>query len=100
MARFFGEMFGRFGDRSRQVVSRTGGEGISAHLRGHHIGAEVTVFVNENGEDEVVVRLTGGSKNPNEQTNVFSSGQMYKNNAVEMNSDIRFTLKPLGRLEL
>lgn len=59
MARFFAEVKGN----ARTTASRTGtkSSGISASVNGWDIGVDVRLFVNEDGDDEVVVYLTKGS---------------------------------------
>lgn len=42
-----------------------------AHIRGWHIGVNVRLFVNEDGNDEISLHITGGSKNPNQMRLIF-----------------------------
>ena len=61
MSRFYGSLQGSRGEATRQGTAKSG---ITSHTRGWDIGAHVTCWVNENGQDEVTIRLTGGSRNP------------------------------------
>lgn len=72
MARFYGEVFGS----ARTKASRTGNKnsGIKAHIRGWDLGCEVRIYVNDRGEDEMVVSLTGGSNSPHETEIVIREG--------------------------
>lgn len=67
--RFYGEMMGR-----SKIVSRTGSalSGMWAHIRGWDIGINVRLYVNEDGDDEVTVHLTGGSNNPTPSELIFT----------------------------
>ena len=58
MAHFYGTMKG-----ARGATSRTGtkNSGMTAHIRGWGVGAEVTVHVDSMGKDVVTVYRTGGS---------------------------------------
>ena len=58
MARFYADIKGNRGEATRMGTEASG---ISGHIRGWDIGARVSVSVNDQGEDEVRVRLTGGS---------------------------------------
>ena len=58
--RFWGEMWAKDG----RTVTRGSSTSLTAHIRGWDIGVEIVVFVNEDGEDEIVVRPTGGSNKP------------------------------------
>jgi len=62
-SRFYAELMG-----NSKTVTRTGtrDSGLWAHLRGHDIGVNVRMYVNEHGEDELSVHLTGGSNAPND----------------------------------
>jgi hypothetical protein len=60
MSHFYGNMQGNRGETTRGGSKDSG---ITAHLRGWHIGAKVYVDQNtETGEDQVTVTITGGSK--------------------------------------
>jgi hypothetical protein len=48
-------------------------DGIAAHVRGWKIGVEVLVHENENGEEEVIVAITGGSDNPTSRQQIHVS---------------------------
>jgi hypothetical protein len=57
MARFYASIQGNRGEATRMGTPNSG---ISAHVRGWNIGAHVQVD-DEDGEDVVFVRATGGS---------------------------------------
>jgi len=61
MSRFYGSLQGSRGAVTRQGTSNSG---ITSHTRGWQIGARVTCFVGEDGQDHVVINITGGSSNP------------------------------------
>lgn len=61
MSRFYGDLRGNRGTATRQGTAKSG---IDGHIRGWTLGAKVVCFVGEDGEDRVVVNLTGGSSNP------------------------------------
>lgn len=58
MSRFYGSLQGNRGE-----ATRCGGaeSGVSCHVRGWDIGIEVRGYVNEDGQDEFRVFITGGS---------------------------------------
>jgi hypothetical protein len=69
MARFYGEITGRAGTATRIGPKDSG---IHSHTRGWDIGAEIHIYVNEDGNDEIVVRITGGSNKPKETRVVYT----------------------------
>lgn len=71
MARFYGEVNGQ----SATPATRTGSKnsGMTAHIRGWSIGCYVRLYVNEDGEDEIVISATGGSNNPGATEIVFTN---------------------------
>ena len=60
MSRFYGSLNGNRGMATRQGTAKSG---MQSHTRGWNIGAEVNCYVNDQGQDEVQVVLTGGSAN-------------------------------------
>lgn len=58
MARFYG---GVWGNRGEVNCCGSMESGMSAFANGWDIGASVQCFVDDDGEDQVVVRLTGGT---------------------------------------
>ena len=58
MSRFYGSLQGSRGAATRQGDAESG---ISCHVRGWDIGIEVRGYVNEEGQDEFRVFITGGS---------------------------------------
>lgn len=68
--RFFGEI-----TNNRNTPVSRGGDaryGISAHIRGWDTGVKVRMFVDENGQDSILVSLTGGSNDPAESVVIYS----------------------------
>lgn len=62
MAHFYGDLQG---NRGRATRMGTKDSGIGGHMRGWDIGACVSVTYNkEKDQDEVTVRITGGSNAP------------------------------------
>lgn len=61
MAHFYGSMQGSRGEATRMGTKNSG---ITAHIRGWDIGANVDVRTDSNGNDVVTVFLTHGSNNP------------------------------------
>ncbi len=61
MSRYYGCLQGSRGKATRQGTANSG---ISGHIRGWHIGANVTCYsASEDGEDVVHISITGGSSN-------------------------------------
>lgn len=60
MSRFYGSLQGSRGEATRQGTTKSG---IRGHIRGWHIGAEVSVYPNQLDEDVVHVQITRGSGN-------------------------------------
>jgi len=58
MARFYADIQGNRGGATRMG---TPGSGIGGHIRGWHIGARVTCFVDDEGKDCVHIYRTAGS---------------------------------------
>lgn len=86
MARFLGKII-TFGGKS---ASRLDQSKIVAVVTGWDIGVEASVFINQDGEDEVVVRLTGGSNNPNQSHVVFQEGKSKEQKLVTTETEFRF----------
>ena len=80
MSRFYGSLKGNRGEATRCGTAKSG---INSHARGWHIGARVSCFVNQDGQDEVWIRLTGGSSNPSQQLDlggyILRDGKIIKN---------------------
>lgn len=70
IARFYSETWAI--EKPGKPVTRQSNQDIRTHIRGWDIGVEVEIFRNEAGDDEIVVRLTGGSNKPMPQEVVFS----------------------------
>ena len=60
MSRFYGAIKGSRGMATRQGTPKSG---MVGHIRGWNIGAEVRMYVDQNGEDACQVLVTGGSNN-------------------------------------
>lgn len=58
MARFRGTIEGNRGPASRLGTARSG---LYVTANGWNIGASIHLGVNDHGEDEITIRLTGGS---------------------------------------
>lgn len=69
MARFYGEIKGS----ARNPASRVGNKesGMMASISGWDLGIDVSLFVNSDGHDEVVVYLTRGSNGPSSDAKVI-----------------------------
>lgn len=89
MSRFFAELMG-----VGKVVTRVGSatSGLWAHLRGRDIGINVRVYVNSDGEDEVLVHLTGGSNAPNDLKLVFTDANTGDRIVLNIEQEYRFVL--------
>ena len=83
MSHFYGSMKGSRGEVARMGTKSSG---ITAHVRGWHIGGSLTVETDGQGRDVVTFYLTGGSANPG------SLGSM-------SSSRVRFALNPDGTIE-
>lgn len=59
MSRFYSSIQGHRGEATRQ-----GYRAINGHIRGWNIGVKVRGYINDQGEDEFEVILTGGSGGP------------------------------------
>lgn len=60
MARFYGSMKGSRGQTTRMGSPASG---MTAHIRGWHVGVRVEIVDNE-GKDQIIVYRTGGSNEP------------------------------------
>lgn len=58
MSRFYASIKGNRGGATRYGTSDSG---ISGHVRGWNLGAEVSCYVGEDGTDRVTITLTSGS---------------------------------------
>ncbi len=58
MSRFYAEIKGNRGQASRMGTEKSG---MWAHVRGWHVGVIIECIVNEDGNDEILIRKTGGS---------------------------------------
>ncbi len=56
MSRFYGDLQGE-----RGMATRQGHKAIGGHIRGWNLGARVSCFIGDDGEDRVVINLTNGS---------------------------------------
>lgn len=66
MAHFIGGVCGNRGEATRLGTANSG---IHCYANGWNIGIKASVYVNSNGEDEVIVTITSGSNdNTNQKT--------------------------------
>lgn len=96
VARFYGEVTGS----ASTSATRIGVDRIYGHIRGWQLGAEVTLFVNEDGQDELVIRVTGGSKQPNEGQVVYRDSTKDDEHLLSMGGEIRIVLAPRTNIRL
>ena len=79
MSRFYGNLKGGRGEATRQGTANSG---IQSHTRGWELGARVACFVGDNGNDQVVINLTGGSSDPSCRLSLgtyeLRNGQLHK----------------------
>jgi hypothetical protein len=88
MARFYGEVTGSAGTATRRG---TKGSGIHSHTRGWNLGAEVQIFVNDDGNDELIIRITGGSNKPN-RTRVVYKDEYGQKKYLNIDQEYRLAL--------
>lgn len=67
MSRFYASIQGNRGEATRQGSKASG---IGGHIRGWDIGARVLCYVDDSGNDKVIVTITGGSNNSSSQKNL------------------------------
>lgn len=96
MARFYGEVKGS----AATSATRMGRDKIVGHIRGWNLGAEVTLFVNEQGQDEMVIRVTGGSNSPNGGIIIYHDSTKGDGLKTEIGSTIRIVLAPAKLIDL
>ena len=60
MAQFYADIQGNRGMATRMGTKKSG---MSAHIRGWHVGVSVRIW-HEDGKDVIQVTETGGSSNP------------------------------------
>ena len=96
MARFWGEVQG-----NRSPVSRTGTKdsGIRADIRGWDIGATVNIYMDKDGNDVLVLSVTGGSHNPN-KTEVVYTDDDGKEVVLHIDKEYRITLPRKQKINL
>jgi len=94
MARFFGEMWGQ----SPKAVTRQGHNRLSGHLRGHKLGAEVVLFINDNGDDQLTVRITGGSDNPTGE--IIFQDSHGNEQVLQVGEEVHFILPIVSKVQL
>jgi hypothetical protein len=58
MAQFYASIKGNRGEATRMGSKQSG---ITGHIRGWDVGANVTCWTDKDGRDMVTVRITGGS---------------------------------------
>lgn len=96
MARFYGEVKGA----AATTASRIGHEMMTAHIRGWNLGAKITISVNEKGQDELVIQVTGGSNNPESGNVIYHDSTKDDGKLLAVGSEIRIVLAPKGNINL
>lgn len=86
MSRFYGSVKGE-----RGTATRCGARNIEAHIRGWKEGVRVTGFVNELGEDEFRVEMTGGSDDPSAKFRMTVVDQFGQSTVVLVSGIVKIT---------